>query len=91
MTELDKFRAEALADGADEVAERRWNPGQLVPPHTHPFDARALVTAGEMWLTQGGETRHLRAGETFFVPQGTLHSEMYGPQGATYWVARKKR
>ena len=69
--------------------ERRWAPGQIAETHTHPFDAQALVTEGEMWLTCGGETRHLHPGDTFHVPQGMPHSERYGPQGATYWVARR--
>jgi quercetin dioxygenase-like cupin family protein len=47
------------------------------------------VTEGEMWLTFGTETQHLRAGDTFHVPPGTPHSERYGPQGAAYWVARR--
>jgi quercetin dioxygenase-like cupin family protein len=86
---FETFRARSLEAGADEVLERRYSPGQIVETHTHPFDAQALVTEGEMWLTFGAETRHLRPGDTFHVPQGTPHSERYGPQGATYWVARR--
>jgi len=85
------FRTRSLAAGADEVLERRWSPGQIVETHTHLFDADALVTEGEMWLIVGGETRHLRAGDTFYLPNGTPHSEKYGPDGATYWVARRNR
>ena len=86
----DAFRAHPLLRGADEVLERHWAPDQVVEEHTHPFDADAVVAAGEMWLTQGGETRHLGPGDTFRLPAGTPHSERYGPQGATYWVARRK-
>lgn len=86
---LESFRALHLAGGADEVIERRWEPGQIVPTHTHPFDAQALVTAGEMWLTCAGETLHLLAGDTFHLAEGTPHDERYGPEGATYWVARR--
>lgn len=86
---FESFRARSLREGADEVLERRWSPGQMVATHTHEFDARALLTEGEMWLTFASETRHLRAGDTFHVPAGTPHSEKYGPQGATYWVARR--
>ncbi|HUJ28514.1 MAG TPA: hypothetical protein VLW85_20975 [Myxococcales bacterium] len=25
------------------------------------------------------------------IPQGTPHDERYGPEGATYWVARRSR
>jgi len=86
---FESFRDRSLGAGADEVLERRYSPGQIVETHTHPFDAQALVTEGEMWLTFGAETQHLRAGDTFHVPCGTPHSERYGPQGATYWVARR--
>ena len=86
---FEHFRVRALAAGADEVIERRWEPEQIVEPHAHPFDADALVSEGEMWLTCGGQTRHLRSGDTFFIPKGTTHAEKYGPQGATYWVARR--
>lgn len=86
----DAFHRRALETGADEVLERHWAPGQLVETHAHPFDADALVTAGEMWLTrEGGETEHLLPGDTFQLASGTRHSERYGPEGATYWVARR--
>jgi quercetin dioxygenase-like cupin family protein len=88
---LEDFRVRADQSGADEVVERRWAAGQIVDTHTHSFDADALVTEGEMWLTVGGETRHLHAGYTFFLPSGTPHSEKYGPQGAAYWVARRNK
>jgi quercetin dioxygenase-like cupin family protein len=86
---FESFRTRSLAAGADEVVERRWEPGKIAETHSHPFRAEALVTEGEMWLTRGGETRHLRAGDSFDIPAGTPHAERYGPQGATYWVARR--
>ena len=84
-----EFEAAARALGYTEVLARTWQPGQVLEQHTHPFDARALVVDGEMWLTVDGVTRHLRAGDRFEVAQGTPHSERYGEQGATYWVARR--
>jgi quercetin dioxygenase-like cupin family protein len=86
---FESFRTSSLKAGADEVLERHYAPGQVVETHTHPFTADALVTQGEMWLTRGGETQHLRVGDTFQLPNGTPHSEKYGPEGATYWVARR--
>lgn len=83
------FEHEARARGYTEVLARTWEPGVALDDHSHPFDAWALVIAGEMWLTVGGETRHLAAGDRFEVPQGTPHAERYGPHGATYWVARR--
>lgn len=86
---FDDFRANALAAGFAEVLERTWAPDTVVAAHTHPFDAKAWIVQGEMWLTVAGATRHLRPGEGFELPAGTVHDERYGPQGATYWVARR--
>jgi len=88
-TSFAAFEAEARAAGADEALERRWSPGQVVETHTHPFDAEAVVVAGEMWLECAGQVRHLLPGGTFRLAAGTPHSERYGAQGATYWVARR--
>lgn len=85
LPSFDEFRRAALARGFDEVLERRWPPGTVLESHTHPFDADALVVDGEMWLDE----RHLIPGGTFQLARGTPHSERYGPQGATYWVARR--
>jgi quercetin dioxygenase-like cupin family protein len=86
---FEAFRQQALARGCDEVLERSWAPGTVLEEHTHPFDADALVVAGEMWLAvQGGPERHLRPGDTFAVRRGTPHAERYGAEGATYWVGR---
>jgi hypothetical protein len=78
------------AAGYDEVVERAWAPGTVVDTHTHPFDVNALMVAGEMTLTLAGEApRRLRAGDTFQLAADVPHAEQYGPDGATYWVARR--
>ncbi|MDO9075119.1 MAG: AraC family ligand binding domain-containing protein [Rubrivivax sp.] len=92
MSELDfnTFRQRALAAGFDEALERHWPPDAVVATHSHDFDADAVVSAGEMWLSVNGQTRHLLPGDTFTLPRDTPHDERYGPEGATYWVARRK-
>jgi quercetin dioxygenase-like cupin family protein len=85
---LEAFTAQQRALGCDEVVERVWKPVTVVPTHTHPFAARALVVQGEMGLTIGDETRHLFPGDTFELEAGEPHSERYGAEGATYWAAR---
>lgn len=85
LPSYDEFRRDALARGYDEVLERRWPPGTVLDSHTHPFTAHALVVQGEMWL----DGRRLVAGDGFDLPAGQPHAERYGPEGATYWVARK--
>ena len=86
---LEDFTTAARAAGFDEVLERRWPPDTLLDVHTHNFDAEAVVTQGEMWLTCDSVTRHLTNGDTFTIGRQVPHSERYGSQGATYWVARR--
>jgi len=87
--DLDEFRARSRARGFDEVVERTWDADVEVQPHTHPFSVEALVVAGEMWLSVGAQTRHLRPGDTFTLDRDVSHAERYGPAGATYWAARR--
>lgn len=84
-----EFEADALSQGFDEVLERQWKPFAVLDDHAHPFAAKALVVQGEMWLTVGDETRHLLAGDRFELDPKVPHSERYGSEGATYWVARR--
>lgn len=86
-----EFEADALARGFDQVLERKWSPNQVVDEHRHPFAADALVVDGEMWLTEAAGTRHLLPGDTFRLDADVPHSERYGAEGATYWVARRDK
>jgi len=87
---FEAFRDEMLAAGYEEVLERPWAPGAVVPTHTHPFEANAVVVQGEMWLTElGGATRRLMTGDRFHLQANVPHDERYGPEGAVYWVARR--
>ncbi len=87
---LDEFRSTMLARGYDEVLERHWDPGVVVDRHSHPFEANALVIRGEMWLAiDGGPDRHLARGDRFNVERGVPHTERYGSDGASFWVARR--
>ena len=91
MTQPDfnTFAEQARAEGFDEVLERRWDPLTVLETHTHPFAVKAVVTQGQMWLTVAGNTRALQAGDTFALERDVPHDERYGPEGATYWVARR--
>lgn len=86
---IETFRDQALREGFDEVLEREWAPLTELAAHTHPFSVKAVVTRGELWLTVGELTRHLRAGDRFELVRDTPHAERYGPEGAAYWVARR--
>lgn len=84
-----EFETRAREQGFHEVLVREWAPGQVVATHTHPFDVRALVVRGELVLRCGGQEIRLSAGQPFELPRHTPHEERYGPQGATFWVARR--
>ena len=86
---LHTFRAQALAEGYEEPLLREWAPATVLETHTHPFDAWAVVVAGEMVLTTAADHRILHAGDVFRLSRDTPHEERYGPQGAAYWVARR--
>jgi hypothetical protein len=86
---FESFERDAKSDGFDEVTVRTWEADKLLEEHTHPFEARALVVDGEMWLTYGGVTHHISKGGTFHLQPEVPHLERYGPKGATYWVARR--
>lgn len=90
-TSFAAFEADALAAGFDEVLERRWAPDTVLDTHTHAFGVEAVVTQGEMWLSCDGSTRHLLPGDAFTLDPEVSHAERYGPEGATYWVARRNR
>lgn len=84
-----EFEAEARAQGYDEVLERIWPPGQIVGTHAHPFEVSALVVQGELWLSCDGDARHLKTGDRFELAMDSPHEERYGPEGATFWAARR--
>ena len=88
-TTFDSFSAAANEAGFHEVLERHWEAGKVLDTHSHPFDASAQVVQGEMWLTVGASTRHLRVGDSFELDRDVPHAERYGDEGATYWVARR--
>ena len=89
LPDFETFSRQARAAGFDEVIERVWAPDTVLPEHTHPFAVQAIVTQGQMWLTLEGQTRELRTGDRFELDRDVPHAERYGPEGATYWVARR--
>jgi quercetin dioxygenase-like cupin family protein len=86
---FEAFSTWAQAQGFDEVLTREWAPGQVLDTHSHPFQIHARVTRGEVWLTDPGGTHHVPAGGQFELQRDVPHAERYGPEGATFWVARK--
>lgn len=88
-TDFGTFKAQALAEGFDEVLERSWPGDARLDEHTHPFALKARIVRGEMWLSVGEATQHLQAGESFELAGEVPHAERYGHEGAAYWIARR--
>jgi len=86
---FSEFEATARREGYDEVVARDWPADAVVATHEHPFAVKALVVAGEMWLSEGDTTRHLVPGDRFELAAAAPHAERYGAAGATYWAARR--
>ena len=56
------------------MARGEFNPGAAVPRHTHPGEEVAFVLEGEITVeVEGKPPATVKAGETFFVPAGTVH------------------
>jgi quercetin dioxygenase-like cupin family protein len=71
------------------MLQRQWPANTVIDTHTHAFAVKARVVQGEMWLTVGEDTRHLRAGTDFELGRDIEHAERYGSEGATSWIARR--
>lgn len=90
LPSFEEFRQALLDEGFDEVLVRPWDADTVVPMHTHPFEAKALVVQGEMWLSvEDGPPEHLRPGDRFHLQPEVPHAERYGHDGAVYWVGRR--
>jgi quercetin dioxygenase-like cupin family protein len=46
----------------------------FVPPHQHMNDQVGYVISGELEMTIGGQARICKAGETYAIPGGIVHS-----------------
>jgi quercetin dioxygenase-like cupin family protein len=55
-------------------------PGSGIGFHTHPGDESAYILKGNLILKiKGQPDRALKAGDTFFIPRGTVHSLVTAP------------
>jgi quercetin dioxygenase-like cupin family protein len=81
-----------------EVVQVRvdFAPGVAFPPHSHPGEEIAYVIEGELeYQLEGKPPVRLKAGETLFIPAGTVHStknvgDSNAAELATYIVEKGK-
>jgi quercetin dioxygenase-like cupin family protein len=61
-------------DGSIMMARVAFEAGAVGPEHTHPHVQCSMVESGCFDITINGRTERLRAGDSFIVPSGALHS-----------------
>jgi quercetin dioxygenase-like cupin family protein len=76
-------------EGFAEVVTVEREPGGSLDTHEHPFEAKALIVEGELWIRTGDDERHYKVGDVFHLAAHRAHAERYGPQGVRYLVGRK--
>ena len=83
------FHNELKANGFDEALPLDRPVGYTMGEHQHPFDACALVTAGDITLVVDGVSTCYAAGDVFRLAAGTPHYETAGPKGVSYLSGRR--
>jgi quercetin dioxygenase-like cupin family protein len=61
----------------------RFEPDAVAPAHHHDEQQIAIILAGELTFTVGGETRVMHAGECVVIPPNVEHGGFAGPEGCT--------
>ena len=78
------------------TARADFQPGGAVPRHTHPGEEVAYILEGEIELqVEGKPAQKFKAGDTFFLPAGTVHAAKNVGKGtaavlSTYLVEKGK-
>ncbi|CAJ0822494.1 cupin domain-containing protein [Ralstonia flaminis] len=84
----DAFENALTAEGFTEFVLVTREAGEL-EEHTHPFEAKALILAGEITIRVGNDERIFQPGDIFHLGANAPHAERYGPQGVQYLVGRR--
>jgi len=87
--DIQTFNAQLKAEHFDEAVAVDRAVGYAMGEHQHPFDACALITAGDITLVVDGVSSHFRVGEVFRLPAGTPHLEAAGPEGVSFLSGRR--
>ena len=84
-----EFEAGLKAEQYGEITTVDRAAGYALGEHQHPFDACALITAGDITLVVDGTARKYAVGDIFRLPAGIVHLESAGPAGVSYLVGRR--
>lgn len=85
----NEFRVLLASENFDEVVSVSRDANGSLPNHSHPFEAKALITAGELRICVGDVEKTYQIGDQFHLNANIEHFESYGPTGVTYLVGRK--
>ena len=83
------FQASLESEGFSEIVTVERAADGFLDAHAHPFEAKALILAGEIMLAEGDTRQRYQVGEVFHLPANRTHTERYGPAGVSYLVGRK--
>jgi quercetin dioxygenase-like cupin family protein len=93
----DLLRHDLGVPGREVVQVRvDFAPGVAFPPHSHPGEEIAYVIEGQLeYRLEGKPSVTLKAGETLFIPAGTIHAarnvgSANAAELATYLVEKDK-
>jgi len=87
---IQDFEAALHAEGYSPALQMERPAGYSLGEHAHPFDAWALITAGDITLMVEGAARTYAPGETFRLSRNTSHHESAGPHGVAYLSGRRE-
>ena len=97
VTRTDLLRHDLGLSGREVIQVRvDFAPGVAFPPHSHPGEEIAYVIEGLLeYRLEGEPPVTLKAGETLFIPAGTIHSaknvgSANAAELATYLVEKGK-
>ena len=83
------FEAQLKADGYTEIETKVFGPRPANGEHGHHFDVRGLVLDGTFIVTKNAVPASYWPGDVFVVPNGELHCEEIGPDGARVLIGRR--
>ena len=79
----DNVTARVVNGARMTLATVDLKPNANVPEHHHENEQLGFVLQGTLTFTIGGETRELRAGDTYVIPSDVPHHVVAGPEGCT--------
>lgn len=86
---IEQFKELLKMEGFGEITTVTREPHGSMDDHKHPFEAKALILAGDIKIKIDGAERIYGPGELFHLFKNEEHAEWYGEQGVTYLVGRK--